>query len=575
MLILGENTMDNKWILADPMPEDCRNKLDRWQSEPVLQQLFWNRKLISEEEAMRFVRYQISHDADPYKLADMTGAVERILAALDAGQLIAIYGDYDVDGVTATLVLKQGLEAYGAKVVYYIPDRHLEGYGIHSTVLQRFANQGVDLVISVDCGISAFAEVQQSNELGMDFIVTDHHQISSELPEALAIINPNRPDCAYPENILSAVGISYKLVQALWSVRMPQNSHKPISDFLDLVALGTVADLAPLIGENRYMVQAGLEIINRNPRLGIKALLGVSRSKGSVSAQTIAFQLGPRINAVGRIGDASRALRLLATDNEQEAVIIAQELDKYNRERQRMTRDMTSAALELCEKTYSTGETHILFAEHEDFHNGLVGLVAARLCQEYYLPAVVGQRKEGYITGSARSISEFHISDAFKDCSQLLEKYGGHAAAAGFTIKEENWTKFIEHLEGIASYNLKDVDLRPVLHIDAEVQASDITQRLASQQSFFEPTGMANPQPLFMWRGADILSKRNVGRDEKHLKLKFVSGPDRSLDAIGFGLGDKYADLNDKADLVFALEINEWNGHTNEQLNVKDIRSSE
>ena len=446
--------MDKKWVLADPIPDDCRTKLDRWQSEPVLQQLFWNRKLTSEEEAMGFVRYQMSHDADPHKLADMTSAVERILDAVDTGQLIAIYGDYDVDGVTATLLLKQGLEAYGAEVVYYIPDRHLEGYGIHSDVLQRFAEQGVDLVISVDCGISAFEEVQLSNELGMDFIVTDHHQISSELPEALAVINPNRPDCEYPENILSAVGISYKLVQALWSVSVPQNNHKPVSDFLDLVALGTVADLAPLIGENRYMVQAGLEIINTNPRLGIKALLGVSRSSGFVSAQTIGFQLGPRINAVGRIGNASRALSLLATKSDQEAVEIAQELEKYNRERQRMTRDMTSAALELSAKTYTTGESHILFAEHEDFHNGLVGLVAARLCQEYYLPAVVGQRKEGYIIGSARSISEFHISNAFKDCSNLLEKYGGHAAAAGFTIKQENWTKFVEHLESIAADTL-------------------------------------------------------------------------------------------------------------------------
>jgi single-stranded-DNA-specific exonuclease len=575
MLILGANTMDKKWILSDPIPEDCRAKLQRWEAEPVLQQLFWNRNLTSEEDAMEFVRHQIPQDTDPYMLADMTSAVERILIAVDAGELIAVYGDYDVDGVTATLVLKQGLEAYGAQTITYIPDRHLEGYGIHSAVLEKFAEQGVALVISVDCGISAFAEVEKASELGMDFIVTDHHQIGSKLPEALAVINPQRPDCAYPENILSAVGISYKMVDALWSKRLPKNNSKSVSDFLDLVALGTVADLAPLIGENRYMVQVGLDIINANPRIGIKALLGVSRSNGSVSAQTIAFQLGPRINAVGRIGDASRALSLLATENDQEAIEIAQELEKYNRERQRMTRDMTSAAMELSSQTYVAGDSHILFAEHEDFHNGLVGLVASRLCQTYYLPAVVGQRKEGYITGSARSIAEFHISNAFKECSHLLERYGGHAAAAGFTIKEENWAEFVEHLENIAEDGLKDVDLRPVLHIDAEVKGSDITQRLANQQSFFEPSGMANPQPLFIWRGARIQSKRHVGRDDKHLKLKFESGQNGSLDAIAFGLGDRYDDLTDEADLVFALEINEWNGHTNKQLNVKDIRPSE
>ena len=601
--------MDKKWILADAMPADYRTKLHRWQSEPVLQQLFWSRNLKSEEEAMEFVRHQVSHDADPYKLAGMTSAVERILAAVDAGQLIAIYGDYDVDGVTATLVLRQGLEAYGAKVVTYIPDRHLEGYGVHSFVLEKLANQGVDLVITVDCGISALAEVEKASELGMDFIVSDHHQIGSELPEALAVINPNRSDCEYPENILSAVGISYKMVDALWRNRLPDNSDKSVSDFLDLVALGTVADLAPLKGENRFMVQAGLEIINTKPRLGIKALLGVSRNKGSVSAQTIAFQLGPRINAVGRIGDATRALNLLATENDQEAIELAQELEKYNRDRQRMTRDMTSRAMELSRQTYGEGDFHILFAEHEDFHNGLVGLVAARLSQSYYLPAVVGQRKEGYITGSARSIAEFHISNAFMECSHLLERYGGHAAAAGFTIKEENWNEFVELLENIAADNLKDVDLRPALHIDAEVTVSDITDRLASQQVFFEPSGTENRQPLFLWRGARIQSKRHVGRDDKHLKLKFLAEPPAespysshldgslseqdanlpgrvkkvdkkvdkmvALDAIAFGLGDRYNDLTDEADLVFALEINEWNGHTHKQLNVKDIRPSE
>jgi single-stranded-DNA-specific exonuclease len=564
--------MNKKWLVADDIPADYRIQLDRWASEPVLQQLFWNRNLKSEEQAMNFVRHQISHDADAYKLAGMTRSVERILTAVDAGQLIAIYGDYDVDGVTATLVLKEGLEAYGAEVVTYIPDRHLEGYGVHSTVLEKLANQGVDLIISVDCGISALAEVKKASELGMDFIVSDHHQIGSELPEALAVINPNRPDCPYPENILSAVGISYKIVDALWSNRRPLNSDKLVADFLDLVALGTVADLAPLIGENRFMVQAGLEIINTKPRLGIKALLGVSRNKGSVTAQTIAFQLGPRINAVGRIGNASRALTLLATDNEQEAIDLAQELEKCNRERQRMTRSMTSKAMELSSETYGQGDFHILFAEHEDFHNGLVGLVAARLSQSYYLPAIVGQRKEGYITGSARSISEFHISNAFEECSHLLDRYGGHAAAAGFTIKEENWDEFVDLLENIAADKLQDVDLRPVLRIDAEVKVSDITERLVSQQAFFEPSGTGNPQPLFMWRGARILSKRQVGQDDKHLKLKFECGRHSGLDAIGFGLGDRYANLDNKADLVFTLEFNEWNGQRNEQLNVKDIQ---
>ena len=228
--------MNKKWLVADDISADCRTQLDRWASEPVLQQLFWNRNLKNEEQAMNFVRRQISHDADAYNLAGMTRSVERILDAVDAGQLIAIYGDYDVDGVTATLVLKEGLGAYGAEVVTYIPDRHLEGYGVHSTVVEKLANQGVNLIISVDCGISALAEVKRASELGMDFIVTDHHQIGSELPEALAVINPNRPDCAYPENILSAVGISYKIVDALWSSRRPHNSDKLVSDFLDLVS---------------------------------------------------------------------------------------------------------------------------------------------------------------------------------------------------------------------------------------------------------------------------------------------------------------------------------------------------
>jgi len=566
------SNLDRKWILHDECPEGVRNKLGRWRDETVLQQLFWNRNINNEADAMKFVLHQISHDTDPYLLIDMTKAVERIFDAIDNKELIVIYGDYDVDGVTATTVLKEGLDMYGADSLTFIPDRNREGYGIHSHVIKQFVEQGVKLIVSVDCGVTAIDEVDFANKSGIDTIITDHHQISGDMPQAYAIINPNRSDCNYPDKNLVGVGLAYKLVEALVIKRTPYKNNVELDDLLQLVALGTVADLGVLRGENRVMVNNGLKNINKKPRLGIKTLLESAYKKGDVSTDTIGFQLGPRINAAGRMGDPSVALNLMISDNESEAVTISQVLEKYNRDRQKITREMTKQAVDLCKFDTGKQEPYVLLIESPGFHKGLVGLIASRLCEYYYRPTIIGHRVDGFITASARSIKEFNIIESLKQCSHLFERYGGHPLAAGLTINESKWTSFVSLFEEIAKKQLEGLDLRPVLNIDCEVNGLDLTSRLTKQLEFFEPIGNGNNRPLFVWYGANVVTKKQVGQDKSHIKLMLDDGAGVILDAIGFGLGYKIDNLGSTIDLVFSLEINEWNGKKSRQLNLQDLR---
>jgi single-stranded-DNA-specific exonuclease len=569
-------TMEKKWEVIPAMPEAARERLVRWQDEPLLQQLFWNRELRSEPQVLAFVRREMSRETDPFQLAGMDVAVERVLAALDEGERVAVYGDYDVDGVTATLLLLELLQAFNGDVVPYIPRRHDEGYGLHNAAFEALAAQGVRLVITVDCGVRALEQAEHARGLGLDLIISDHHHVGDMLPPAVAVINPKRADCFYPEQMLSGVGIAYKMAAALLARRTPAQAGILAHDFLDLVALGTVADLAPLCGENRALVHAGLERLNAAPRPGIRALLQAARSNGRVTARTIGFQLGPRLNAAGRLGSAMDALRLLGTRDDEEATCLARELEKRNRKRQSLTREMSERALDIALEQAEEVDPLILFAAHEDFHSGLVGLVAARLCEQRNRPAVVAQRKNGLITGSARSVAEFHIADALRQCADLLHRHGGHAAAAGFTLRlpEENWKLFVRQLGEIAREQLSEKDLRPMLSIDAQVRPAQLTERLAEQLNYFEPAGTENLTPLFLWRGAQVVERRAVGKSNAHLKLKVHAENGEPLDAIGFWLGDRLEQLPEMVDLVFAFETNEWLGRKRQQLNLKDVRAA-
>lgn len=557
------------WRISPLITEEARAALRRWQDEPVIQQLFVNRGLAAESDAMAFVQRSQLAAGDVMLLPDMPAAVERIVAAIERRDRIVIYGDYDVDGVTATALLVLHLQQYGADVHPYIPRRDLEGYGLNNPALEEIAADGTALVISVDCGVRSLAEADRARELGMDLIITDHHSVGGTLPAAIAVINPKRPDHPYPERNLSGVGLAYKLAQALQQ-RLPlAASATQCESLLDLVALGSVADLAPLSGENRALVWRGLQRISQHPRAGIAALLVAARRRGSaVDAGTIAFQLGPRLNAAGRLDTALDAYQLLITTDAAEAQRLAQALETLNRDRQQQTTEITQRALQ--QALAGGPEQLILFAVDESFNSGIVGLAAARVQDQAYRPVLVAQREPDQIRGSARSIAEFHITEALDACADLLVRYGGHAVAAGFTLLPHNWDAFVQRMRAIAQSKLGGLTLRPQLRVDAEVSVADLTGRLARQMEFFEPTGYGNPAPVFAARNVNVASVRRMGTDGQHLKLQLRHAGSASVEAVAFGEGAAAESMPKQIDVAFNLELNEWQGRRSVQLRLRD-----
>ena len=557
------------WRVSPMISAEKRTALRRWQDEPVIQQLFFNRSLTTESEAMAFVQRSQLVAADVMLLPDMPSAVERIVAAIEQRERIVIYGDYDVDGVTATALLVLHLQQYAADVHPYIPRRDLEGYGLNNPALEEIAADGTKLVISVDCGVRSLAEADRARELGMDLIITDHHSVGEALPIAIAVINPKRLDHAYPERNLSGVGLAYKLAQALQQ-RLPlAASATQCESLLDLVALGSVADLAPLSGENRSLVWRGLQRISQHQRAGIAALLMAARRRGSaVDAGTIAFQLGPRLNAAGRLDTALDAYQLLVTTDVGEAERLAQALESLNRDRQQQTIEITQRALQ--QALAGGAEELILFAVDESFNSGIVGLAAARVQEQAYRPVLVAQREVDQIRGSARSIAEFHITEALDGCADLLVRYGGHAVAAGFTLLPHNWDAFVQRMRAIAEAKLGGLTLRPQLRVDAEVSVADLTVRLARQMEFFEPTGFGNPAPVFAARNVSVASVRRIGTNGQHLKLQLRQAGSATVEAVAFGEGAAADTMPKQIDVAFHLELNECQGRRSVQLRLRD-----
>jgi single-stranded-DNA-specific exonuclease len=408
-------------------------------------------------------------------------------------------------------------------------------------------------------------------------IVSDHHSIGAELPPALAVINPKQADCPYPEKMLAGVGLAYKIAQALYA-EGERRGVLPADDsgadrWLDLVAVGTVADIAPLTGENRMLVRRGLEMLNRPQRIGLRALYGVAGIKpGSVNAMTIGFMIGPRINAAGRLRSATLAGKLLATGDQGEAGRLARELNEVNQERQHKTREMQQWAEE--GMTADPSQAPLLFAADSRFEQGVVGLVASRLTEQYYRPSVVIQVGDHESHGSCRSIPEFHITHALDRCDDLLERYGGHAAAAGFTVANTNLERLHERLLDVATGELAERELQPSLPIDAELPLSECSSDLATALSVLEPCGEANPTPLFVTRGLQVVERASVGSEGRHLKLALTDGV-RAVEAIAFRMGEWRESIPERIDVAYHLEVNEWNGQRRVQLNIQDIRPAE
>jgi single-stranded-DNA-specific exonuclease len=557
------------WKVAELISPEADEALEKYPA--FLRQVLFNRGIDNAESASSFLAALPPEDNDPMQMLGMATAVDRLSRAIDLAQPIVIYGDYDADGVTATALLVSCLKELGAKVSAYIPDRFDEGYGLNIEAMRKLSQQGAQIVVTVDCGIRSIAEAQAAQQLGLDLIISDHHSIGPELPSAYAIINCKLPNDPSPNKDLSGSGTAYKIAQALVEYR---NAEKWIyQDLLDLAAIGTVADLVPIRGENRWLVRQGLRVLRNPHRQGILSLIGIAGLKaGQINAGDLGFMLGPRINAAGRLGSAMHAYDLLMSREMYAAGKLAQQLDNLNRERRTLTEKVAETAEKLVLEKGS--EANILLAFDKEFHPGVAGLAASKLSEIYYRPAIVGEIGEEFTTASCRSIQEFHITNALQECADLFENFGGHAAAAGFTIANEKLEELTSRLGIIADRELGEKVLQPIIEADMEIDFADLNADILEHLQLVEPSGMANPQVRFISRNLEIRSKRRVGADGAHLKLA-VSDGWVTYDAIAFRQG-AWADAQAKRiDLCYRFEVNEFNGKKTLQLNVIDIKASD
>lgn len=541
----------------------------------VLQQILYNRGHATAESARRFLEAAPPPLSEPERMLGMSETVERIRFALKHGETIAVYGDYDVDGVTATALLTEVLRGLGgSEIIPYIPNRFEEGYGLNLEALELLKEQGVRLVITVDCGIRSFPEAEAAHRLGLDLIITDHHSPLTELPAAQAIINPKQPGDEYPYKDLAGVGLAYKLACAL---RDEDGLGGPLQAgemqrMLDLVALGTVADLAPLDGENRALVRAGLSELQRAQRQGLRSLMGAAGLQpGAITATDIGFGLGPRLNAAGRLESAMAALDLLLETDVQITGKLAQHLDNQNRDRQLQTRQLQEQA----EHQAFEGQTdpYLLVAIHPDYNPGIVGLAASRLTEQWYRPSIVGQRSEDVTRASCRSIPEFHITAALDRCAELMVHHGGHKAAAGFTVRNEFLPELLERLQAHAAADLSHLDLRPALIADLEIPLHDLRPEIIAHQQRLQPTGYGNPQAVYVSRDLKVERYNVIGKEKTHLRLT-VSDGKITYDAVAFRQAHWAEAMPPRVDLAYTFELNEFNGRTSLQLNVRDIKPS-
>lgn len=582
-----ESLREFRWLVAPEIPQNSAMNAAGDAVHPVLRQILFNRGLTQPGQIQSFLENHYLQSRDPFQLMDMDRAVERIARALRDGEMIVIYGDFDADGVTSTVLLTEALRNMADDrrlIVPYIPDRVDEGYGLNLEALTTLRAKGASLVISVDCGIRSPVEAAHARAIGLDMIITDHHSLGRDLPTAVAVINPKRPDSSYPERMLAGVGIAYKLAQALRQY-VPDRVTGDESSLLDLVAIGTVADLAPLVGENRKLVAEGLAVLNEVRRPGIAALMNVSGlAPGQMTAESIGFALGPRINAAGRLAHAYDAARLLIATNSISAQQQAQLLDELNRKRQTLTRHLSSLAEQMVDPL-----APIIIARDPEFKSGIVGLVASRLAERSYRPAIIMEQGEEESRGSCRSIPEFHITKALDEVADLLVRHGGHAQAAGFTIRNEHVPEFISRMTDIAVERLADKDLRPSLTIDAALPLSQIDWALHGTLEQLEPTGFQNPQPLLLSRAVEVVSHRPVGTDGSHLQLHVVDAhrngaaryggvqgrTTQAFPAIAFRQGEWAGMLPKHVDIAYRVGVNRWQGNTNLQLVIEDIRPTQ
>jgi single-stranded-DNA-specific exonuclease len=555
------------WKLL-PQVEVLTEKDSKSSYSPLLIQLLHNRGVTRREDIASFLASDRSLMGDPLLFPDMEKAVARVYRALLNGETIGVYGDFDADGITATALLVQGLSLLKGKTIPYIPHRQTEGHGLTTSALKKLHEQGVSLVISVDCGVTDTAEVKTAMDAGLDIIITDHHSPPEATPEALAIINPKMKDSRYPYTNLAGVGVAFKLLQALFQ---SLEKEEQIDTMTDLVAIGTIADMSPPLGENRFLIKEGLKNINDNPRPGIRELINQTRlEEGKIDADKIAWVIAPCLNAAGRLADGLTGYNLLMTESEKEAEELAIWLAQKNEERQRLT---TTTLEKAREQVIAMGLPPLLITADQEYPMGITGLVASRLVEEFYRPSIVIHIADTVCHGSCRSIPEFDIIAALNNFSKYFTRFGGHAAAAGFTMPTKDLPQLEQELSALVEEKLSGVELRPHLNIDAELKLNELGGDTYPTTQMLAPFGHGNPVPTFLSRGVEVLERRTMGNGNEHLRMRLKQGGS-VWDCVAFRLGNHQKEFAPRIDIVYNLEVDNWGGKNQLRLNILDFKRS-
>ena len=558
---------------SKPNPEKVHELQSALQVDEIIASLLVQRGVETFDQAKTFFRPTLSDLHNPYLMKDMDKAVFRIEQAITINENILVFGDYDVDGTTAVSLVSSYLRSYYPNVATYIPDRYAEGYGISYTGIDYAEDNAISLIIALDCGIKSIDHVAYANEKNIDFIICDHHRSGPILPDAVAILDPKRDDCSYPYDELCGCGVGFKLVQAL-----AENRNQTIEDligYLDLVATAIAADIVPITGENRVLAKFGLEVINSNPRPGIKALIQQVKKK-VLTITDVVFIVAPRINAAGRIKHGNEAVALLTEYDLEQAEQFAAEIEQHNSDRKEIDKQITKEALlQIEENNEQTRFSTVVY--QENWHKGVIGIVASRLVENYYRPTIVFTKSGEKLAASARSIKGFDIYNALEACAEHLDQFGGHMYAAGMTLSEENYENFKNAFENEVSKTIHPDVLTPEILYDAEIELSEINPKLIRVLKQFEPFGPENMTPLFLAKGLkDSGFAKTLGAEDEHLKTYVKQGHSDSFGAIGFGLGKKLDEVihKKKFDAIFSLEENEWKDTVTLQLQFRDIQAS-
>ncbi len=561
--------MNKKWQIYQSDYEKIKELQEKYNINKLLATILSNRGIIEEKQIKKFLDPKRTDFYNPFLMPDMGSAVNRILKAIENNEKIIIYGDYDVDGITSVTVLKSFFQDRGIHVDEYIPNRLNEGYGLNKTAIEKISKQKYMLMITVDCGISAIEEIDYANQLGIETIVTDHHEPGNELPKALAVVDAKRKDNKYPCRNLAGVGVVFKLIQAL-SIKLNLD-EKEYLKYLDIVCVGTISDIVPLEDENRVIVKLGLKLVSQTRNLGLREILKLSGYQ-QIDSTTISFGVAPRINACGRMGHQEDALKLFTTKDINEVIKLAEKLNEYNKERQDIEKNIYNEAIEIIDKD-DLDKKNTIVVMGKNWHHGVIGIVSSKITELYFKPSILLCEEDDHGKGSGRSIPGFDLYKALTECKDTINKFGGHSMAVGINVKKEQFNEFRNKLEEIAKEQHIE-EIVPILNIDAQVELDEINKDMVNSLKELEPYGEGNKMPIFAFKNLRIDSIRALS-EGKHLKLT-LKDKKNIVNAIGFNLGYLSSEykIGDKIDVVGNLEINSFNGVDNLQINIKDIMKS-